>query len=128
MKRSAWADSWYQQALHDLAAARALREDGFYDTCALMCQQAAEKAVKALWIDMKQCDPPRVHWVERLAADLGAPQDVRDAGTTLVADYMSSRYPQQSARSPFSAYLLEDADDRVEKAEFLLGWVGGHWT
>ena len=127
MKRSEWADTWLQQAKHDLEAARALRDSGFWDTCALMCQQAAEKAVKALWIDVKSAAPPRIHWVERLAEELSAPAEVIDLASILVADYTTSRYPDSAAGMPYGQYSREDADDRLDKAQTFLAWVEGHW-
>ena len=127
MRRTEWADTWLQQGKHDLQAARALRKEGFWDTCALMCQQAAEKAVKALWIDVKSSDPPKVHNVEKLAADLGAPRDVLMAANVLIGDYATSRYPDVSAGIPYDSYASADADDRLSKAQVILAWAESMW-
>jgi len=127
MKRSDWADEWYQRAIHDLEAARVMRREGFYDTCAMLCQQAAEKAMKALWIDLRQCDPPRVHFVERLAKELGAPKKIAQAGAMLAADYFVSRYPAPAMAQPFTEYTADNADDRLAKAEEIIGWIESQW-
>ncbi|MCL5104739.1 MAG: HEPN domain-containing protein [Armatimonadetes bacterium] len=127
MKRSEWADVWWQQAEHDLQAAEVLRKECFWDTCALMCEQAAEKAVKALWIDMKQTDPPKTHRVDQMLGDLGAADDMVDAGFTLVADYKDSRYPDAMRVLPFQSYLEEDADDRIRKVVGIIAWAKSHW-
>jgi len=127
MKRSEWANTWLQQAKHDLEAARALREDGFWDTCALMCQQAAEKAVKALWIDVKQQDPPKVHSVGKVALELGATVDLAKAINELSGDYMATRYPDMAVGTPFAQYTASEADDRLAKAETVLEWVEASW-
>lgn len=41
---------WVKQAEHDLGAAKTNRASGLHDVCALMCQQAVEKLLKALWM------------------------------------------------------------------------------
>ena len=43
------ADDWFRQAPRDLAHARDTFEDGVYEWAAFAAQQAAEKAVKALY-------------------------------------------------------------------------------
>ena len=127
MKRSEWADTWLQQAKHDLEAARALRDSGFWDTCALMCQQAAEKAVKALWIDVKLADPPKTHRLEQLAGELGASREILMASHELVGDYLSSRYPDTATAAPFLFYSRAQAEDRLDKAESVVDWVRSQW-
>ena len=127
MKRSEHADAWLQQAEHDIGAARLLRSNGYWDTCALMCQQAAEKAIKAVWIDVKGSAPPKVHWVERLAEELGAPQDIVDAASMLVAEYTASRYPDALASPAFQLYSDDDSDERLGYAESIIGWAESQW-
>jgi len=127
MDRSEKANRWLLQAQHNLDAAVILQKSGFWDTCALMCQQTAELALKALWIDKQLQDPPRIHWIERLAADLDAPENVVDAALILVGDYMSSRYPDSTRVVPFNQYTVEDANDRIARAEVILNWVISQW-
>ncbi|MFA4905491.1 MAG: HEPN domain-containing protein [Candidatus Margulisiibacteriota bacterium] len=38
---------WIRQADHDLKMAKSILEDGGYDICAFLCQQAVEKYLKA---------------------------------------------------------------------------------
>ena len=127
MKRSEWANTWLQQGKHDLEAAYALRKDGFWDTCALMCQQAAEKSVKALWIDAKKQDPPKIHAVGRMALELGAAKELVQSINILVGDYMASRYPDMAVGSAYGQYTVDDANDRLDKAEQVIKWVEHSW-
>jgi len=127
MKRSEWADIWIQRSAHDLDVAEALFNGSFWDTCALMCQQAAEKAVKGLYVDVNDAEPPKTHRLERMAAELGAPIKVVDAASVLVGDYSASRYPPPGVGFPFQAYTKEDATDRLEKARQVISWVENHW-
>lgn len=128
MKRSEWADKWWQQAKHDLEAARSLAGTGHWDACAMWCQQAVELAVKALWIDSKQVEmPPKTHWVAQMATELGAPEHVIEAANKLVGDYISSRYPDTGLGRPAEIYKAEHAEDRLTKAEMVLAWIGRQW-
>ncbi|MCL6581581.1 MAG: HEPN domain-containing protein, partial [Firmicutes bacterium] len=47
-KRLGEAAWWFDAAERDLAMARALRREGFYEGTAFHCQQAAEKFLKGL--------------------------------------------------------------------------------
>jgi HEPN domain-containing protein len=128
MKRSEVADKWWRQAKHDLDVADSLAAQGHWDACALMCQQAAELAVKALWIDAKQVEmPPKTHWVASMAVELGAPEEVIVAVNRLVGDYISSRYPDTGLGIPDETYTAEHASDRIEKARLVLVWIEQKW-
>jgi HEPN domain-containing protein len=60
---------WAKQAAHDLDMAGSNRQNGFHDGCALMCQQSAEKYLKALWMKVKAATPPKVHQCDGGAAE-----------------------------------------------------------
>jgi HEPN domain-containing protein len=128
MERGEVADKWWKQAEHDFQVARDNAALGHWDTCAHMCQQAVELAVKALWIDAKQVDlPPRTHWVAHMASDLGAPKDVVEGVNELMGDYIPSRYPDTGLGIPYEVYTAEDAEDRLSKAEAVLTWAAEQW-
>lgn len=128
MKRSEWADKWWQQAVHDFEVARSLEAQGYWDTCALMCQQAIELAIKALWIDAKDAEmPPKTHWVGQMAVELGAPDDLVTSANKLVGDYISSRYPDTGLGDPRDIYTADHARDRIARAERVLAWIEQHW-
>lgn len=128
MKRSEIADNWWRQAKHDLQVAVDNAALGHADTCAHMCQQAVELAVKALWIDVKQVEaPPRTHWVAQMAVDLGAPRDVVGSINELMGDYVPSRYPDTGLGIPYEVYTAEHAQDRLAKADVVLRWIGHQW-
>ena len=128
MKRSEWANKWWQQAKHDFEVAGDLALQSHWDTCVLMCQQAVELAIKALWVDAMQADmPPRTHWVAQLAADLGAPKEIVEAANVLVGDYIPSRYPDTGLGIPSEIYTVVHAMDRLEKAKAVLMWIEEQW-
>lgn len=60
-------ERWMDQARHDLDTARKTFEIQLYDVALVSCEQALEKALKALYIVRTQEMPPQVHSIERLA-------------------------------------------------------------
>ncbi len=114
---------WSRQAAHDLVIARSNRENGFHDACALMCQQASEKYLKALTIKVTAAAPPKTHQCERLAALLSAPEAVLDAARLVESDYMESRYPDAAEGVPFELFTDADSADHLEAAEVIERWV-----
>lgn len=68
-----FVQQWVDQAAHDLAAARSLRQSGFHDTCIVLCEQSVEKYLKALWAHQQSATPPRSHDLRLLAQAVGAP-------------------------------------------------------
>ena len=58
---------WLIQARHDLESAKKNQTIELYDVALVLCQQALEKALKALYIAQTGQFPPRIHSLERLA-------------------------------------------------------------
>ena len=114
---------WTRQAAHDLEIARSNRENGFHDACALMCQQAAEKYLKALTIKTTSATPPKTHQCERLAQLLAAPAAVLDAARLVESDYMESRYPDAAQGVPYELFTDADSAEHIQAAEDIEQWV-----
>ncbi|HEX5272348.1 MAG TPA: HEPN domain-containing protein [Gemmataceae bacterium] len=114
---------WRRQAEHDLIIARSNRANGFHDACALMCQQGAEKYLKALTIKRTAATPPKTHQCERLASLLAAPEPVLDAARLVESDYMESRYPDAAEGVPFEMFTDADSADHLRAAEVIEQWV-----
>jgi len=114
---------WTKQAAHDLEMARSNRENGFHDGCALMCQQAAEKYLKALYIKVHSATPPKTHQCDRLATLLGAPPGAADAARLLESGYMESRYPDAAQGVPFEQFDDSASAEQLQAAEEVQQWV-----
>jgi HEPN domain-containing protein len=114
---------WIKQAEHDLQMAQNIIDDGGYDICAFLCQQAAEKYLKALFIIEKKKAPPRIHYLDELGKALGTPDNVLQLLKELSADYMVTRYPDATTMAPCEEYSLEDAEKRLQSAKTVIGWV-----
>lgn len=114
---------WTKQAAHDIEAGKSNRQHNFHDARALMCQQAAEKFLKALFMKVNQTTPPKIHNCEQLAKLLGAPPNVALAARLVEADYMECRYPDAAQGVPFEQFTDTHSEQRLTAAEEVKTWV-----
>jgi HEPN domain-containing protein len=105
--------------------AQKIIDEGGYDTCAFLCQQAVEKYLKALFIRKNSKNPPKTHYLDELAKQLSCPGEILDICKELAADYMTSRYPDAGIMAPCDEYSKEDAKSKLQKAQTVLCWVKG---
>ncbi len=115
---------WVDQATYDLETARAMLTSGRFLYVLFCCQQALEKALKAVIVRKTGALPPRVHNLLRLAevADLEQDQaQIRFLGE-LSAYYIQSRYPEEISTA--GATVTPDiANEVLEKTEQSIKWV-----
>ncbi len=83
---------WLQKARSDLKAAKYNFDGNNFDLAAFLCQQAAEKALKAVYIT-KFKELKKTHDLVFLAKELGAPQKLVDYCKELSPAYIYARYP-----------------------------------
>jgi len=123
---------WLRAARNDLAMARALRNDLFYDGCAFHAQQSAEKALKGLLYELHQ--RPWGHscflLLEQISGILPAdsvPPSLIDISHRLDNHYLPSRYPDALPEGiPAEQYDDELADEAIEDAIQILQFVQNH--
>jgi HEPN domain-containing protein len=87
---------WVAYAERDRRAARHLLESGDYEACALHCQQAVEKLLKAGIVSQTGERPPYEHNLWKLAQaidGLTIPDEMADKLASLNPHYFGSRYP-----------------------------------
>jgi len=65
----------WMQALEDLNATEILITASRYYASAFFSQQAAEKALKALYIEGKRSPPPKTHNLAEILRELGGGED-----------------------------------------------------
>jgi len=89
------SQDWLRQADADLRAARSARDAGHYEWSVFACQQAAEKAIKALFQHLH-----KEAWGHVLSALLGEltgeakpTVDLIERAKTLDKHYIPTRYP-----------------------------------
>jgi HEPN domain-containing protein len=114
---------WLRQADADLAAARHARAGAHYEWAAFGAQQAAEKALKALY--QKRHLDAWGHVLTHLLAGLpdasAAGADIVDAAKALDKHYIPTRYPNGFERgAPADFYTAGEADRALADAERLI--------
>jgi HEPN domain-containing protein len=119
-------EDWLARAIGDLALARVpLPEEGYYEDLCFHAQQAAEKAIKAVY---KKHDMTfrYTHDLGELLADLmdngiSIPPDV-EAAQILTAYAWEARYPGLSEPVTLEEYqeAVQQADDVVRWAESII--------
>lgn len=90
-------EQWADRARYDLETARAMLDAGRFLYVLFCCQQAVEKALKAVIIARTGKLAPRIHSLPRLAELASVAPDA--AQLDLMGDlsnfYMQSRYPDE---------------------------------
>ena len=110
---------WLDQAERDLKQAEASLRDGFYEWACFAAQQAAEKAVKALYqsIHVDAIGHSVTRMLQDLPADLKPREDIILLAKELDKHYIPSRYPNfHPEGAPMDYYTEPDASRAVEGA------------
>jgi len=122
---SADVKTWLDFADYDLKTAKWELEGKIYTSCCYSCQQAAEKALKAL-ILAKGKVAPKVHSLDRLVSELKNigvnTSEIEEEALLLDKYYISARYPGQYG-GPEGLYGDVDAKLAVASAEKILKFV-----
>ncbi|MBO3800368.1 MAG: HEPN domain-containing protein [Candidatus Brockarchaeota archaeon] len=111
---------WLEQALSDLNHARKDLEDGFYDWACFSAQQAAGKAVKAVFqkIGAETWGHSIAGLLEELKKHSAIPGSLIDKALELDKAYIPARYPNaHPAGAPFKLYTRNEG-------ERLVGYAG----
>lgn len=83
---------WWKQARSDLAKAKILFNNRKYDGTTFYCQQAAEKALKAL--SLKKFNKIRkIYDLVELGKEVKLPDNLLNEAKELTQAYIYSRYP-----------------------------------
>jgi HEPN domain-containing protein len=110
---------WAEQAQYDLDTANAMFEAGRYVYVLFCCQQAIEKALKAVIVKKTGEMPPRIHNLLRLAETAGieSTQEQIHFLTKLSGYYVQSRYPEEikAAGATITQELARDVLGKTEQ-------------
>jgi HEPN domain-containing protein len=117
------ARDWLRQAERDLEVARTTSQAGQYDWACFAAQQAAEKALKALY--QRHHAEGWGHVLDRLVEGLlcEEPQlgQYRQAAKILDKFYIPTRYPNGlDAGAPADAYTAGEAEQAIRYAEDII--------
>ncbi len=122
------ANDWLKQALRDLEHAKRSLELGYYEWACFASQQAAKKAVKALF--QKLNIEIWGHSVSRLLQSLSdehkPPEKLIDEAKELDRHYIPTRYPNfHPEGAPMDYYVEEDARRAIKNMEEILKFCKG---
>jgi HEPN domain-containing protein len=121
------APDWLRQARADLEHAQTSLEHGDFEWSCFAAQQAAEKAIKAVFYHLRG-DP----WGHSLLVLLGGLMDptrasvtpeLLDSARALDKQYILARYPNGFAQgAPIDYYTKRDAEESIGHAESILSF------
>ncbi len=115
--------NWWKQALKDLESAKKNLEIEEYYIAAFLSQQAAEKALKALYIHKIKESPGPTHSLLFLGKRVGILEEFHTALRKLSPDFVITRYPDAVHGLPYELYDEEISRERLELAEKVIKWV-----
>ena len=120
------AERWLHYANEDMVTARVTLAGKRWAATSFHAQQAAEKALKALWLERQGQEPPRVHDLVRLAEEVGLPSEWFEEIDVLSRVYVVSRYPGAAAEDePPYGISAEAATLHLALAERIIEWING---
>ncbi len=111
---------WMNQALSDIEHAKSDVERGFYEWACFSAQQAAEKAVKAVFQKMgaEAWGHSVVDLLRELSSIHPVPQQLMDGAMELDKAYIPTRYPNaHPSGAPHERYTKGEAQRLIEYAE-----------
>lgn len=114
--------NWWEQARADYVTAQELIPIRRFYASVFFSQQAAEKALKALWLHLKRT-PALTHNLVEMAEGLQAPEQVLQACIELNPDYVVTRYPDAANGVPEQMYTEESAREHLGYGERVMTWV-----
>jgi HEPN domain-containing protein len=114
---------WLDQARTDRSTAKTLLDQGVFYASVFFSQQAAEKALKALWVVRKRELAPGTHNLVEISEALGAPDQITEAAAELAPEFILTRYPTPDVSAPVRLYTRHSAEVHLAAADAILEWV-----
>ena len=125
MRGESRAGDWLLQAENDLLFAESARDNGFFSQCCFICQQAAEKALKAM-LYARGAKAILTHSLYKLCEELEVNGGLKSAAGTLDQYYVSGRYPDAlPGGAPFQVFTRNQADEAIALARSFIGLARG---
>ncbi len=90
---------------------------------AFLCQQAVEKALKALYLEKRRESPGSTHSLIFLGKKLKLPARLLGNLRKLGPDFVIARYPDAAQGLPSELYDRKTAEERLRLSKEVLRWV-----
>jgi HEPN domain-containing protein len=116
--------AWLEYAEADRRSAHNAMQAADYRDVAFHCQQAVEKAFKALIVHQTAERPPHIHNLRELLSllpDSAPPSSIVEAVLSLNPHYRATRYPGVADDLDF--YEVESTKRLLGQMELVLKWV-----
>ena len=116
---------WLGQAERDLEKAAVDMEHGYHEWVCFTCQQAAEKAVKALCMNrnLGVWGHSVTAMLRSLAGILEIPEEIITLGQILDAYYIPTRYPNGfDSGKPADYYNAKMSSEALDAADRIIGF------
>ena len=107
---------WMKKADEDLDSAEYLLKGGKLSAAAFFTQQAAEKALKAIYIN-KFGKIWKIHNLVELGKAIGATYDILELCSDLTPSYVATRYPGLNEK-----YKKEEIEELIRYAKTVIKW------
>ena len=122
------SSDWLRQADRDLKHAKNAVDDGDFEWACFAAEQAAEKAVKAVYEHLR--GEGWGHTVSKLLrelpAELGIPVELGDAALRLDKLYIATRYPNGfESGAPGDFYTRREAEEAIVDAAAIIEFCRG---
>jgi HEPN domain-containing protein len=116
------SDDWMAQAKRDLEGAEWALQGGYYEWACFMCQQAAEKALKAVYTERgaEVWGHSIRHMLRGLRAEIESSdyRALEQCARELDTHYIPARYPlSEMGGAPYEAYGQAEAERALDCAQ-----------
>ena len=116
-------ENWWKQGTNDLEKAKILFNSRKFDGTAFFCQQAVEKALKAIILLKSREKKVEGHSLVHLGRLAGVPQTFFSGLKQLSPQYFISRYPDVTEDVPYELYDEKLAAEFLHIADEVLRWI-----
>ncbi|MDI6738314.1 MAG: HEPN domain-containing protein [Nanoarchaeota archaeon] len=114
---------WLEQALKDEDSAKKNLKMEEYHLVVFLCQQAVEKALKALFIEKKNETSGMTHSLVYLASEVGLPKKFFSFLRGLTPAFVNTRYPDAAYGLPYTLYDKPMAENTLSATREVLKWI-----
>lgn len=115
--------NWPDQAADDFDSAEFTFQGKRYYVAAFLCQQAVEKALKALFLSERRGEVPQSHSLIYLATNTSTPKNFYSFLRELTPKYVDTRYPDAAVDLPSRIYDEQNTGVLLEKSREVLQWI-----
>lgn len=115
--------NWLDQATDDFDGAEFNFRGKKYYIAAFLCQQAVEKALKALFLSEKRGEIPQSHSLIYLATNTSVPKHFYSFLKELTPKFVHTRYPDAAVDLLSRIYDAENTKDLLAKSGEVLEWI-----